>query len=103
MAKRSRTVRREAERATEKVAKEREKLGRLEPGGAPSHAIDVATAAVIEPHARSIPCLRCGEQPVRIEEHEARVIEGQHLRVLRAQCPRCGAKRAIYFRIVPPS
>jgi len=103
MAKRARAARREAERATEKVAREREKLARLEPGGAPAHPIDVTTAAVIEPHARSIPCPRCGEAPVRIEEHDAREIDGQHLRVVGARCPRCGAKRAIYFRIVPPN
>ena len=103
MAKRSRTVRREAERTTEKLAKERDKLARLEPGGAPNHPIDVPTAAVIEPQARSLPCPRCGEEPVRIADHEAREVDGHHLRVVGALCPRCGTKRAIYFRIVPPS
>jgi len=96
-------VRREADRAAEKLGKQREKLAGLEPGGAADHPIDVATAAVIEPHARSMPCPRCGEQPTHLAEHEAREIDGRRLRVVRVACPRCGAGRAIYFRIVMPS
>jgi hypothetical protein len=103
VAKRSRTVRRESERAAEKLGVQREKLARLEPGGAAEHPIDVTTAAVVEPHARSIACARCGEQPTRVEEHEAREIGGRRLRVLRTVCPRCGAERPLYFRIVLPS
>lgn len=103
MAKRSRTTRREADRAAEKLASARERLARLEPGGTPAHPIDVVTAAVVEPHARSLPCPRCGTQPTRIEDHEAREVEGRRLRVVRILCPRCGAERAVYFRIVAAS
>jgi hypothetical protein len=93
-------VRREADRAAEKLANQREKLARLEPGGAPNHPIDVTTAAVVEPQARSLPCSRCGEQPTRMAEHEAPEIDGRRLRVVTVVCPRCGARRPIYFRIV---
>jgi hypothetical protein len=104
MTKRARTERREAARAAEKIARQREKLAVLEPGGAPERPIDVATAAVIEPQARSMPCLRCGAEGVaRIEEHEARAIEDRRLRLVRLACGRCGAARVVYFRIVQPS
>jgi hypothetical protein len=93
-------VRREADRAAEKLANQRERLARLEAGGAPDHPIDVTTAAVIEPQARSLPCPRCGEQPTRIDDHEAKAIDGHRLRVVAARCPRCGYERPIYFRIV---
>jgi hypothetical protein len=101
VAKRARTERRAAERAQEKVVRAREKLASLEPGGAPERPIDVTTASVIEPHARSLGCARCGEQPVRVAEHEAHREGGRHLRLVRVACPRCGAERGIYFRIVP--
>jgi hypothetical protein len=100
MAKRPRTEKRDAARAAEKLAQAREKLAKLEPGGAPDRPIDVSTASVIEPQARALACLRCGDLGgTRIVEHEAREIDGRRLRVVRLACPRCGAVRAIYFRI----
>jgi predicted RNA-binding Zn-ribbon protein involved in translation (DUF1610 family) len=99
MAKRARTEKREAARAAEKLALQRERLAKLEPGGAPERPIDVTTASVIEPHARAFACLRCGDLGTRIMEHEAREIDGRRLRVLRVACPQCGAARVIYFRI----
>jgi ribosomal protein S27AE len=104
MAKRSRTERREATRAAVKLAERREKLAVLEPGGAAARAIAVGTASVIEPHARSLPCARCGaEASLRVDAHEAIVIEGERFRLVRLQCSRCGAPRSVYFRIVLPS
>ncbi len=100
MAKRPRTEKREAARAAEKLASQREKLAALEPGGAPDRPIDVATASVIEPHARSLACLRCGDPGTRVEEHEAREIAGRRLRIVRIGCSQCGARRVLYFRIV---
>lgn len=100
MAKRARTERREAARAAEKLVLQREKLAALEPGGTPTRPIAVTTASVIEPHARALACLRCGESGVRLEEHDAREIDGHRLRVVRLACPLCGARRVIYFRIV---
>lgn len=104
MTKRARTERREAERAAEKVAKQRVKLASLEAGGSPGRPIDVTTASVIEPQARSMACPRCGAEGVaRVAEHEARAIEGRWLRVVRLACPRCGTERLVYFHIVQPS
>jgi len=100
LAKRPRTEKRIAARAADKLARRRESLAALEPGGAPDRPIDVTTASVIEVHARALACLRCGESGVRIEEHEAREIEGRRLRVVRVACPQCGARRVVYFRIV---
>ena len=43
-------------RAEEKLGRHRERLARLAPGGEPSRPLDVTTASVIEPQARSMPC-----------------------------------------------
>ncbi len=99
MGKRPRTERREAARAAEKLASQRQKLATLEPGGAPDRPLEVATASVIETHAKSFACLRCGELGGRIEDHDAREIDGRRLRVVRTACPQCGAARLTYFRI----
>ena len=104
MTKRARTERREAARAAEKIARQRQKLAALEPGGAPDRPIDVATASVIEPQARAMACSRCGaEGAARIAEHEARAIGERRLRVVVVSCARCGSERPVYFRIVHPS
>jgi hypothetical protein len=99
---RRRTERRAQERALEKLRKQSEKLAVLEEGGAPERPIDVESAAQVEPHARAIPCARCGEA-TRVDEHTAETIDGARLRVARTSCPSCGAKRSIYFRIRLPS
>jgi hypothetical protein len=108
MTKRARTERREAERAAEKLARQREKLAAMAPGGSPDLPIDVTTAAVIEPQARSAACPRCGvEGAARVLEHEAKTVllDGgeRRLRVVKVGCTRCGASRPVYFRIVEPS
>jgi hypothetical protein len=100
MAKRSRTERREAERDAEKLARARSKLAALEPGGAPDRPIEVTSASIIEPHASSMPCSRCGELGARIEEHVAVTLAGERrLRVVHTTCPRCGTRREVFFRI----
>jgi hypothetical protein len=67
--KRPRTERRERERAAEKLARDREKLAR-----------------------------RCGAEP-RVETHDAPVVLGRPLRLVRLACPMCGGKREVWFRI----
>ena len=93
-----RAERRAQARADAKLARDRERLARLEPGGTPPNPIDVASASQVEVHARSLPCLRCGAEP-RVEEHAAETIDGMRVRIARMHCPACGARRAIYFRI----
>lgn len=97
MSRRDRTERREAERAAKKLARARLKLAVHEPGGSPDRPIEVTSASVIEVHAKGTPCAACGEHGVRVEEHEAR--EG--LRIVDVLCPRCGARRDVFYRIGP--
>ncbi len=93
--------RRAAVLATTKLADASEKLAKLEAGGAPTRPIAVESASLVEPQARSLPCLRCGGEP-RVAEHDARTIEGALLRIVQTKCPRCGAVRVLYMQIVPP-
>jgi ribosomal protein S27AE len=96
-----RTVRRTQERAAVKLARDRERLAALEAGGAPSRPVEVQSASQVEPHALAAACLRCGGSN-RLEEHGAvSDDEGQLLRVARLRCGRCGASRAMWFRITP--
>ena len=103
MAKRkpsARTERRAAERAADKLGRDREKLARLEAGGSPARPIDVESASQVEAHALGMPCLRCdGAQ--RLLEHAAEVVDGARLRVVRMQCARCGTRRDAWFHIAP--
>jgi hypothetical protein len=101
VAKRSkspRAERRERQRAADKLAGGREKLARLEAGGAPERPLQVESASQIEPGALALACLRC-DGPNRLEEHAAETIDGERLRVVRMACARCGAKRAVWFQI----
>jgi hypothetical protein len=99
---RARSTRRAQERAAGKLARQRERLFELEAGGKPQRPIDVESASVVEPRASSIACPRC-ESPFRIEAHLAPSSEGMRLREVRVQCPRCAARRSIWFRLVGPS
>lgn len=83
-----------------RLAQARERLARVEPGGTPSLPIEVESASQIEVRAESTPCLRC-EGPYRIDEHTAERLEGNHVRVVRIHCHYCGARRVMYFRVVP--
>jgi hypothetical protein len=93
--KRDRTLRREDERAARRLVRERERLARLERGGAPDRPIEVPSSAVIELRARRMPCVQCGgEYQVDDHQHEA------ELRVVSVTCRRCHVSRRLWFRIV---
>jgi hypothetical protein len=94
----ARNLRREAARAGEKLARDRQRLARLEEGGDAERPIEVESASQIEPHALSLACLRC-EGPNRLEEHAAATVEGERLRLVRLVCARCGTRRELWFRI----
>jgi len=79
-----------------------EKLAALEPGGAPDRPIDVPSASTVEVHAKSEPCLRCGGA-CRVAEHTAETLDEKRLRVVTLACAQCGARRALFFRILQPS
>jgi ribosomal protein L44E len=96
----ARTVRRAKERAAANLARDRERLAALEPGGDPSRPVEVESASQVEPHALAVACLRC-DGPNRLDEHAAVTDDGQLLRVARLRCAQCGARRAMWFRITP--
>ncbi|MDP9003049.1 MAG: hypothetical protein M3O46_23405 [Myxococcota bacterium] len=103
MAKRSsspRALRRADARAADKLARDRERLARLEPGGDPARPLDVESASQVEPHALALVCVRCSGS-TRLEEHAAVTVEHERLRVARLACPQCGAHREVWFRIAP--
>jgi hypothetical protein len=78
------------------------KLMDLEPGGSPSLPLDVTTAALVEPRARSVRCPRCDEA-FDVASHEAHTDEHGRLREVLLRCRSCGLERTLWFRIVPPS
>ncbi len=98
-APRARTARRANDRGIEKLREARAKLASVEVGGSPGRPREVSTAAVIEGHARSLGCARGCEGEARIKEHTAETIDGDRLRVVTTECPRCGADRRVYFRV----
>lgn len=96
--KTGRRERRERERELAKGVREREKLARLLPGGESGRPIEVASASVVEVHAKSVPCPLCGAE-LRVEEHVARMVKGEMLRIVRARCFSCGVPRELFFRL----
>jgi hypothetical protein len=85
---------------SEPLARARAKLLELEPGGTPARPLEVATAAVIEPKAESLPCPRCSGR-FAVTEHEAHTRE--RLREVKVACRHCGERRSLWFRISAPS
>jgi len=94
-----RTVRRAQERADERLLADRERLFTLEPGGQPERPLDATSAAVIEAHASSVPCPRCGGTQ-EVTEHTALIHHGARLRETKLRCRQCGTTRSLWFRIV---
>ena len=92
-------ARRAHTRHEEKVGRVRERLARLSPGGEPTRPLDVPSASVIEPQARSMPCPKCLGS-CTVVEHAAETREGTRLRIAHMICKGCSGRRAIYFRIV---
>jgi hypothetical protein len=97
---RERTLRRERERAAEKLARDRDKLARLEAGGSPERPTLLESASQVEVHARALPCVRCGGE-LRVDEHVAREVGGRRLRLVRLVCPACGTRRDAWFQLAP--
>jgi hypothetical protein len=91
--KRARTVKRS-------LARDREKLLRLEAGGSPSRPIEVSSASLVEPKVALVRCPEC-DTPLAAAEHAAVVRGGVRLREVSAACRACGVTRTLWFRIVP--
>lgn len=101
--RRPRAERREQERAAQKLGRDREKLARLEPGGAPERPAVVESASQIEPQALALPCFFCAGAvgTLRLDDHAAVTHDGDRLRIVRMHCTRCGTRREAWFRISP--
>jgi hypothetical protein len=95
---RPRAKRRETERAGEKLKAARERLFQLEPGGSPERPLSVASAAVVEAHAESVPCPYC-QGKHELVEHVAVTVSRVRLREARLRCRQCGTRRSLWFRI----
>lgn len=95
---RLRTLIRKLTRQDEKLARDRQKLALLEPGGAWDRPIEVGSSSLVEPRARAMPCVRC-EGEVRVDEHTAEEIGGMRLRLAHVRCTSCGLERRVFFRI----
>jgi hypothetical protein len=96
--KRSRTERREVERALRKEVVARQRLAVSAPGGAPDHPLTVVSASVIESQARSTPCIQCGGT-LDLQSHDA---PPGGLRRCRLVCRLCHAPRELWFRVETP-
>ena len=99
---RPRNKRRADARAAAKLADEREKLSRLEPGGCAERPLEVEAASIVEARAQSLGCARCGGE-TRLLEHRAETVDGAALRVVDLQCRPCGAKRRVFVRLTRPN
>ena len=82
------------------LAEDVETLGRTAPGGTPERALEVPSTAVVEGRATALPCHVCGEIALKVEEHSAREVNGERLRVVRVSCTSCGAEREVFVRVV---
>jgi hypothetical protein len=98
VAPRKRTQARADDRAQQKIARDLEKLARLEEGGSPERAVLITSPSEVEVRARATPCPVCGGE-LRVEEHTAETHGGVRVRVARAMCTVCRRPRAIYFRL----
>jgi hypothetical protein len=85
---------------SEALAKARQRLLELSPGGSRAYPLNVASAAVIEPKAESTLCPRCSDR-FEVEGHEAPF--GQGVREVKVHCRFCDERRSLWFRINAPS
>ncbi len=101
-APRARTLDRKQRAASEKLVQAKRKLLDLESGGTSARPLEVLTAAVIEPRAKSARCPRCDE-PFELSSHEAHAGSEGRLREAKLECRFCGERRSLWFRIRQPS
>jgi hypothetical protein len=97
----TRAARRQGDRDTQKLMRDRARIAALEKGGAADRPIQVTSASEVEIAARGAPCIQCGGI-VRVDDHVAESIGAERLRIAHVSCPACGTKRAIYYRIGLP-
>lgn len=94
----TRKERRQLERDLRKDVRGRMRLASLEEGGSAARPIVVASASLVEPTAKSIPCVACGSH-VLLHDHEAEMTSEGPRRVVHVKCFQCGAPRMLYFMV----
>jgi hypothetical protein len=67
-------------------------------GALPSGALEVASAAAIEPRAEREPCPWCGGA-LHVDQHEVEEHAGDRLRRVDARCGSCSRVTTTWFRI----
>jgi hypothetical protein len=97
--KRARTVRREEARRAADLARDRERLFFLEPGGSADRPIDVASPSVVETRAALVPCPRCGGEHEVLEHVATTSTRGLRVREARLRCRRCASARSLFFAL----
>jgi hypothetical protein len=95
---RERRARRQRERDLRKSVRQLERVATGAPGGAATHPLNVASAAVIDGRARSVPCVQCGGELEPGDDRASSTARGV-LRELEMTCRRCHAPRRLWFLI----
>jgi hypothetical protein len=95
----SRRLRRARAREEQELARDQERLARLQPGGTPERPVSIESPAQVDVIASATPCPLC-RGTLRLVEHAAETVAGVRLRVARLVCTGCRTPRALYFRLV---
>lgn len=85
---------------SEPLARARQQLLELGPGGSRARPLEVPSAAVIEPKAQNTLCPRCSDH-FEVEDHVAPF--GQGVREVKVHCRFCDERRSLWFRVIAPS
>lgn len=94
----ARALRREKAREQTELARNLERLARLEPGGSAARPLEVDSPAQVDVIAGAKPCPLCAG-PLRLEEHAAVTRAGRRLRVARVSYTSCGSRRELWFAL----
>jgi hypothetical protein len=99
---RRRRALRDQQRVLRKMVQRTETLAAKLAGGSPHLPIEVTSASVVEPKARSTPCVQCGGD-LDLRNDSATSTGRGILREMTLVCRRCHAPRTLWFRIAPPA
>lgn len=85
-------------RAPSRREKQLRQLELALPGAEPDNPVSISSPAVVEPKAKALVCVQCGNEH-RLLEHAAITVSGQRLRKATAECVGCGRRRELYLRL----